>query len=179
MSCDITKGRLDLLCKDNISGVKNAYLVNYQPDVWTVANGEVTGVDVAVTEVFQFELRNDTNAFNETKGENGRESGVTLFEQEVVMALKKIDAETTDLVNMLAKGRPYVIVEDRNGNWRLAGLSEGCDATIEVSTGAAKGDFSGYTATFVAQEPNLAPHVDSSTVTALKALVVEPTPPSL
>jgi len=179
MSCDITKGRLDLLCKDNVSGVKNLYLVNYLEDAWTVANNEVTGVDVAVTEVFQFELRNDTNTFNETKGENGRDTGVTLFDQEVVAALKKIDAETTDLVNMLAKGRPYVVVEDRNGNWRLAGLSEGCDATIEVTTGAAKGDFSGYTVTFVAQEPNLAPHVNEATITALKALVVEPTPPSL
>lgn len=174
MSCDITRGRRDLLCKDNQSGIKNAFVINNtgEDDLFTISGSEVTAISNSITEVFKFELRNDTNAFTENKGEDGRESGVTMFEQSVVLALKKIDLETTETVNVLAKSRPYIVVQDRNNNWRLAGLSEGMDCTAEITSGAARTDFSGYTLTFVAMEPELAPHLDSATVTALEALAI-------
>jgi hypothetical protein len=176
MSCDLVRGRDDLQCKDNLSGVSHAYLMNFIEDGFTIANGAVTAIDVGITEAFKFELRNDTNVFTETKSESGRETGVTLFEQSLVLALKKIDKDLADTVKLIAKGRFYAVVRDRNGNWRLAGLTEGLDSTIEGTTGAARTDFSGYTITATNMEADPAPFLDSATITALEALVVSNTP---
>lgn len=169
--CGTLTGRNEIDCKDALGGIRNIYLMAYQEDVWDVTDNEIAAIPTEITEAFKYELRNDTNTFTESKGDTGRETGVTLFDQNVVSVLKKIDKESAADVNVIAKSRPFVVVQDRNGGWRLAGLSEGMDATIEGTTGAAKADLNGYTITFVAQEGDIAPFLSEAAITELEALI--------
>lgn len=43
--------------------------------------------------------------------------------------------------------------------------------SVETASGGAKGDFNGYTLTLTATETDLAPSLDSATVTAFTGLV--------
>lgn len=169
MSCLITKGRTEP-CKDAIGGLKAAYFLNFQEDAFTITAGEATAIDIGVTEVFKYELLADGNTLveNITSDQN---NGTTIFEQVLTLALKKITAATAVEVNALAKGRPIIVVQDRMGNYKIVGISDGTVLTGDSNSGGAKADFNGYNLTFTATETDPAPTLDSATVTALLALV--------
>jgi len=170
MACDQTKGRLEP-CKNSTGGSKAAYFVNFLEDAFTVVAGEVTAIDVGVTEVFKYDLRADANTLEQAVVTD-KNTGVTLVTQTTNLALKKLDKDTNNELKLMAQGRPYIIVQDRNDNYHLVGETEGNDVTGGSSlTGAAKADFNGYNLTFTAEEPCFAPLLDSATVTALLALV--------
>ena len=174
MSCDLTSGRLRP-CNDAKPGIDEMYLIprtSLGASAFTLTGNEVTGIDVAITEIFKYEIRgDDENLLTITKDDNGRQSGATVWNENFVAKLKKVTKETSAELNIVAKTVPNVIAKDNMGNWRLLGLSEGCYSTIEEASGGAKTDFNGYTVTFTAQEFDLAPFVDSATITALEALI--------
>ena len=60
--------------------------------------------------------------------------------------------------------------EYRDGSHRIQGISDGTVISLETESGGAKGDFNGYTLTLTSTEVDLAPTLDSATVTALIAL---------
>jgi hypothetical protein len=169
MSCLITSGRTEP-CKDAIGGLKSAIILNFQEDIFTVVAGEATAIDVGVTEAFKYELLADGNTLVETVTSD-QNNGTTIFEQVLTLALKKQDAATSVELNALAKGRPVIVVQDRMGNYRAVGISDGTVTTGETVSGGAKADFNGYNLTFTATEVNPAPYLDSATITALLALV--------
>lgn len=177
MACDITAGRLEP-CKNTIGGLRNVYFINFDDDAFTVANGEVTGLDIGVTAAYKYELRADGNNFEESFASD-KNTGVTLFTQNVSLVLKKQDLQTNNEVKLLAYGRPHVIVEDYNGNFRVAGITEGADVTGgSIVTGGAKADFNGYNITLTAEEAEPAPFLDAATITTLEGIVVEGTEPA-
>ena len=156
-----------------MGGLVAAYFINFTEDAFTVADAEATAINVAVTEVFKYELRNDGNNFSEAVVTDPN-TGTTTNTQTLALALPKLDKDTALQVDLLAKGRPVIVVQDRNGNYQVAGLSEGCDLTgSDLNSGGAKTDFNGYNLTFTAVEGSVAPFLDSSTITALLALVSE------
>ena len=56
-------------------------------------------------------------------------------------------------VKLLSYGRPHIVVEDNNGNCVMCGVEFGCDVTGgTIVSGAAKGDLTGYTLEFSAEE---------------------------
>ncbi|GAG67699.1 unnamed protein product, partial [marine sediment metagenome] len=63
----------------------------------------------------------------------------------------------------------------RNGVPHALGITDGIDFTIDQATGGVKTDLNGYTLTGVSTEGGLSPKLDAATLTALQALVVEPT----
>jgi hypothetical protein len=170
MACNITKGRKEP-CKDTLGGIKAAYFMDYLDDAFTVVDGEATAINAGVSEVFKYELRADGNNLVESPVSD-RNTGTTVNTQTLPLALKKLHKETSLQVALMAKGRPVAVIEDYNGNFRVAGLSEGLDLTgSDINSGGAKADFNGYNLTFTAMEGNLAPFLNEATVTALEALV--------
>lgn len=170
MACDITQGRIKA-CKKSIGGIVNAFFVNFAKDAFTILNGEVTAIDIAVTEVFQYALRGDENVFSEAFTSN-RNTGVSLSTQTLVLQLKKLDKDTSNEVKLMAHGTPQIIVESRDGTYQLLGLTDGMDLTdSNIGTGGAKEDFNGYNLTFTGVEKDMAPFLDATTVTALLGLV--------
>ena len=181
MSCDITAGRIEQ-CKDSVSGLKAIYVINYDKlnsdaVTYSVTAGEEDVIDtwvpidtVTAMNLYKFELKSTTNSFT-TAIESSRDNGTTFFSQTLVAALKRQDAVTTKNVKLLAYGRPRIVVRTMTDQFFLMGLDQGADVSAgEISSGAALGDFNGYSLTFLAQEEMPANFIDCSNETTLKAV---------
>lgn len=183
MACDITAGRIEQ-CKDSVSGLKAMYLINYEdlnsdsPTYVTYGTGdnvdEITDWipvdDTTQLTLYKFELKSTANSFT-TAINSSRDNGTTFFEQTLVAALKRQDVVTHKNVKLLAYGRPRIIVRTMTDQFFLMGLDQGADVSAgEISSGAALGDFNGYSLTFTASEELPANFLLASSEAALKTL---------
>ena len=183
MACDITAGRIEQ-CKDSVSGLKAMYLINYEdlnsdsPTYVTYGTGdnvdEITDWipvdDTTQLTLYKFELKSTANSFT-TAINSSRDNGTTFFEQTLVAALKRQDVVTHKNVKLLAYGRPRIIVRTMTDQFFLMGLDQGADVSAgEISSGAALGDFNGYSLTFTAQEELPANFLLASSEAALTTL---------
>ena len=166
MACEIlTQGRIDFSCMTLVGGLKNVYFAAYTPGVAAMAVTDgVLDTDSVAINVFKFELVNDGNTFEETSEANDM-AGTSIFSQTGTFVLKSIDAETGAELQLLAKSRLHVFVEDMNGNVRLAGKEFGAACTVGSFTGGAIGDASGYNIGISARDLNIMPHVTLTDLT--------------
>lgn len=169
MACDITSGRAKQ-CKDTQGGVAKLYLYNFIEDPFTVVAGEATAVNVLVTAVFEYDLEGDGHILDEQLVPS-RDAGTRVNTQTITAILQKIDATTSAEMNLVAATTPQAVIKDRNGNYFAVGITDGIDFTVAVNTGSAKADLNGYTLTGVSTESQIAPILDSATVTAFLALL--------
>ena len=164
MACDISAGRLEP-CKDSVGGLKAVYFVNYDADIYTdatITSGEITEFGSAIT-LYKFDLKGANNSFDETN-ENSRDNGTSFWTQTGTLVLKKQDLATQSELKLLAYGRPLVVVEDYNGNFRMAGFENGCEVTVNTASGAAMGDLNGYNITFTGTEKEPASFIDATII---------------
>lgn len=173
MACDITSGRLKQ-CKSQLGGVGSIYLFPYLDAPFTLTGGQATAINVALTDVYEYEIEGDLNTLVESLVSD-RNTGTTVNTQTLTVSLKAIDYEAGVQMNLLAKGYPMAVVKDRNGVYHALGIQDGIDFTVEQNTGGVKSDFNGYTLTGVATTSELSPKLDSATITAFLALIVIPT----
>ena len=80
------------------------------------------------------------------------------------ITLKKQDATTQAQMVLLSKGRPQIIAEGYDGLFRIFGLKNGVDVTVNTASGADMNEFNGYTLTLASKEDNLAYFVASSLI---------------
>lgn len=176
MSCDITNGRIEQ-CKDSVSGLKAIYFINYD-DVdsdttyvtYNATDGDVidSWEPLAALTMYKYELKSTANSFTTTIN-SSRDNGTTFFEQTLVANLKRQDFATHKNVKLLAYGRPRVIVRSMTDQYFVMGLDQGADVSAgEISSGAALGDFNGYSLTFTAQEELPANFLNVATEAELK-----------
>tara|TARA_R110002020_G_scaffold164573_1_gene351366 strand:- start:7619 stop:8206 length:588 start_codon:yes stop_codon:yes gene_type:complete len=151
-ACNVTAGRT-LGCKDVIGGIQKVFLMVYDEDLYTgmaETDNEITELP-AIT-VFQYDLRPNTATFNANFTSDDA-TGTTYYEQVLDVTLQKIVHEDLNQLDLITKGRTQVWVLDANDNCFLMGAQFGCSVTAgAMSTGTAKGDLSGFTLTFTAQE---------------------------
>ncbi|MEM1337264.1 MAG: hypothetical protein AAGF96_05915 [Bacteroidota bacterium] len=146
--------------------------MDYVENAFTVAAGQATEIDAGVTEVFEYALRADANNQLVQALVSNKDTGVTVNTETLNVRLQKLDAATNVQVSIMSKGRPIVVVQDRAGNYHVVGMDEGLDLTASnIATGAQREDFSGYDLTFTGKREDACPILDSTTVTALLALV--------
>lgn len=168
MSCLISKGKL-LGCKDQRGGVKNLFFANFSDYGFTTTAHEITSLG-SLDEVFKYEVKATSNALTET-GTSSEDNGTFLNAQSVAVTLPKLSADLQGQVQLICAGRPYIFVEDYNGNILLLGATNGTMASCTKVTGGAGGDLTGYTLAITAEEGNLSPFLDGAMKTALFALV--------
>ena len=168
MSCILTSGRLEP-CRDAVGGLKAIYLANFVEDGFTLTAGEATAINLAITEVFKYELMADGYTYGET-GTQDPQAGTTTYEQVLSVVLKKQTKESANELAIVMRSRLLVIVEYRDGSFRVMGLEDGTFQTGDFQSGGAKADFNGYNLTFNATETIPAPYLDAATVTALGAI---------
>jgi hypothetical protein len=156
MSCNIDTGRT-LPCRDSVGGLKNVYFINYDatdsiPLVVTGGSEDTVAFDgVWDATNYQYELKGTSSLT--TNIQASRENGTVAFEQVLELTLPKLSKEDNYQIKLLAWGRPRIVVEDYNGNYFLIGRQHGADVTGgTIVTGAAMGDLSGYTLSFMAME---------------------------
>lgn len=152
MACALSLGRIEP-CKDVVGGIQAVYFLNYQNLTVTY---DVTNTDAIDTlgsglTAYKYELKG-TSSFEQTIT-SSRDNGTTFFDQTLNLTLHKLSKQSHKEIKLMAYGRPIVIVEDRNGNFFVAGLEHGCEVTGgTIVTGAAMGDMSGYTLVLNGQE---------------------------
>jgi hypothetical protein len=173
MACTITSGRLDYSCRTIIGGLKNIYVGVFDQAVADVA--VVAGsVDLltATPAVFQFELVNDGNTFEESNEVNDF-AGTSTFTQTGTFILKGQDAPSQVALQELSKAKVQIYVEDHMGNVRVAGREFGCVVSVGTTSGGAIGDMSGYNVAFTARSTELAPFTDLTDL-VISAVNVDP-----
>lgn len=178
MSCNITRGKAELACKDSVGGLKSIYIANYDDyDMTAVVGGTASGnpemllTDLgSLAEVYKYNLKNTGNVFDQTITSD-RNNGVTLYDQVLTFILTKITAAMEYQVRMMALGRPIIFVETNHGKIFVIGLEHGAEISGTTATGGEMNSLNGYTLTATAQEREPIFYLDDATVTALKALV--------
>ena len=165
MACDITRGRL-IDCKDSIGGLKAIYIAksysNNVSAVATINTTEMTNAGFATwssqsggkTTVFKYDLVQNLSSLTVNINSDNA-NGTTFFEQTLSVVLQKIDHDMTNELRLMAYSRSQIFVQDSNDNVYLLGIDGGCYVTGgTVVTGTAKGDMSGYTIEWGAEEKN-------------------------
>ena len=162
MPCNISLGYNEP-CKDSVAGLTAVYFMNFNTGSFTLNATDVVTSFPSGSTVFKYELKG-TNGYTETVN-TSRDNGTTFFSQELSLQLKKLTAEATKELKLLAYSRPKIVVADRNGNAFLVGKNEGADMTAgTITTGTAYGDLSGYTMVFTGQEQLPANFLSGSTL---------------
>ncbi len=171
MACDISKGRLEP-CKDSLGGLKAIYFINYDSGLYAncdFTDEEITSLTSSV-DCYKFELKG-ANSFDEAN-ENSRENGTSFWTGTGTFVLKKQDLATQKELKLLSYGRPHIVVEDYNGNFRLAGIKNGCECVVNTASGASMGDLNGYNITATSQEGEMAHFIDSAIMDDASGFVV-------
>ncbi len=173
MSCDISKGKAVLTCKNTVSGLKALYMANYD-DYEFVTSSTSAGhllTDLGtLTEVFKFELKNTGNSYSQDI-DSSEDTGTTVWYQNLTFILTKLNAEMEFQVKMMAWGRPQVFVETKSGHILALGLENGCNIKGTAGIGGAMNSLNGYTLTATGSEKEPAFYLNSASITALKGLV--------
>jgi hypothetical protein len=170
MACILTSGR-SLPCKSSVGGLKNVYFADYNSvSGVTPASGPITAW--TDTNWYKYEIKGNSSL--ETAINSSRENGTTFYESTLSLTLTTIDQATQEQIKLLAHGRPYVAVEDYNGNIFVMGLENGSEVTGgTIVTGSAMGDLSGFTLTMTAQEKEPPRFLDGETLT-VSAQMIDP-----
>jgi hypothetical protein len=170
MACsDILQG-IGRQCKTLIGGNQKLYIFNNLEDPFTIVDGEATAINPLLTEAFEFDIIGDGHILEQNQVSD-RNTFTTVNTQTLTALLGGIDATKNATLNLLVKGYPMAVIRDRNDNYHAVGIVDGIDFTNVATTGGAKTDFNGYTLTGVSITKDLAPILDSATVTAFLALV--------
>jgi len=171
MACDITSGRLEP-CKDSVGGLKAVYFINYDTGLFanlTFTLEEITALTTPVT-CFKYELKG-ANSFDEAN-ENSRENGTSFWTGTGTFVFKKQDLATQKELKLLSYGRPHMILEGYDGNFRLAGVKNGCECAVSTASGAAMGDLNGYNIVATSQEVDMANFIDPTLMDDVAGFVV-------
>tara|TARA_R110001599_G_scaffold90614_1_gene238569 strand:+ start:143 stop:670 length:528 start_codon:yes stop_codon:yes gene_type:complete len=166
MACLLTTGR-KIPCKSGFGGIKTVYFADF---------GALTAVTVDATTKqvtaltgtptwYEYDVKGPSSL--ETAVASSRDTGTTFYTQSLNLTLTFLDAKTQAELQILALGRPYVVVEDYYGNSFLCGFENGCELVSGTSvTGAAPGDLSGFTMVFEAMEETAPYFLDAGLITA-------------
>jgi hypothetical protein len=174
MSCDITLGRKEN-CKNSIGGLDAIYFINYDGKLADEAVYDATDTDMidsfgtTVRVLYKYELKGENNFAQSINSD--RNAGTTFFEQVLELQLKGLGVKAHKEIKLLAWGRPYIIVRNRNKQFFIFGLNRGMEVTGgSIMSGSAMGDRSGYDLTFTGEEELPANFLDVTTEAALLAI---------
>ena len=138
------------------------------------ADGEVTTITGTQPDWYEYDVKGNSSL--ETTVTSSRENGTTFYTQTLNLTLTYLDAKTQNELQIIAVGRPYVVVEDYYGNQFLCGFENGMECTGGTTvTGAAAGDLSGFTLTMEGLEET-APYFLASGLIVADATKINPTP---
>lgn len=165
MACTLTRGRLEP-CKDVTGGIKKVYFVDYTAGLEDSAtfdsDNQITGFDSAL-DLYEYIVIGNTDSFDET-GTTSRDNGTTFYDVSGTVNLRAQTLADRKELQLMGAARPHVVTLDYNGIYKFYGLENGCDVAVTASSGAAMGDFFGYTLNITAQEPALANFVDATII---------------
>lgn len=177
MPCIVTAGRL-LPCKSAFGGVKTVYFADF-PVAATIEASNVATKNMVTAFTgspvwYEYEVKGNSSL--ETTITSSRDNGTTFYTQTLNLTLTYLDNLTKNQVQLIAVGRPVIVVEDYYGNQFLCGYENGMELTGgTIVTGAAAGDLSGFTMTLEGMEETAPFFVTAGLITAAGS-PINPTP---
>ena len=158
MSCTLTRGRNEILCRDNIGGIKSVYLMKYAEYPYTSIVGAYSGniTEFPNDSLFQYETKGATFTENITNDENG-----IFYDQTLTFNLIKSDLLTTFELDKIKDLELRFIVEYNAGYFKMGGVFNGAEIeTFSINSGGGKSDFNGYNVTIKSKEEIASPFID-------------------
>jgi hypothetical protein len=147
MPCVVTSG-ITIDCREDIGGIKAVYIGTSEIDLinssttTTDADGVLTAVPPAT--VYGFEVRPEKCNLRVAVN-SSPENGTIFYEQTLSFVIEKLDSADQTQLEILGKGRPFVVVRTNNDDLILLGAVNGMDVSGgSLETGTGFGDFSGY-----------------------------------
>jgi hypothetical protein len=130
-------------CKDNIGGVKNAWVGSYNGFSFTIDSGHtVTGITTGTTTLYQITPVRTSSSATEAQPENNTN---TTFEQTITLVYSKNQVTLRNFVASLAKSITVCVLQDRNNNFWLYGSDNGLQTASDQSTGTNENDPNSWT----------------------------------
>jgi len=164
MACELTAG-FQLDCKDTIGGIKAIYLQQHSLFLSgvTIDAGSEEVSALPEEDVYKYICPKHTGSFSEEVA-SSVENGTIYYTQTVTATFFKLTAPRRKQLELVAKNRLVVFVQDNNDNIWMVGRMDGAEVTaMTTATGVAKGDLNGYTITFTAEEAHKAYRLESFT----------------
>lgn len=165
MACTINTGR-SVPCKSAFGGIKRVYMADWGTITALTIDStskEVTAFTGSPT-WFQFDVKSASSL--ETTVTSSRDNGTTFYTQTLTLVMPFLDAKTQAILQVIAVGRTYLVIEDYYGNSFLCGYQSGCELTSgAISTGVAAADLSGFSITMEAMDDR-APYFLTTAVTS-------------
>ena len=159
----VTLAGLALDCRDNVGGIKYAYVLPYSASIsYTTANGNISALSVdgvSVTDISTtfklFETPRQTGFITET-GTFSEENGTAFYTQVASLTFNKLTSGSqTEVQKMGEASKLAVIVKDNNDRLWLVGNNNGAVvSTTTGGTGTAFGDRNGVTVEFTGIHPD-------------------------
>lgn len=176
MACSDILAGIGRQCNNTLGGVQKIYIFNYLEDPFTISadNSEATAMNVLLTQSFEFEITGVGNIL-EQNVVSSRDSFTTVNTQTITALLGGMTPAKHATLKLLVNSRAMAVIKDRNAKYHAVGigqgLNEGIDFNNVATTGGAQSDFNGYTLTGTSIVKDLAPILDTATVTAFLATV--------
>jgi hypothetical protein len=180
MACNVTSGRV-LPCKSAFGGIKSVFFAEF-PVVATIESADAATLNevTAFTDTpvwYEYEVKGNSSL--ETTITSSRENGTTFYTQTLNLTLTFLDNLTKNQVQLIAAGRPVIVVQDYYGHLFLCGYENGMELTGgTIVTGAAAGDLSGFTMVLEGMEETAPYFVQSGAGVTAAASPINPTPAS-
>jgi hypothetical protein len=155
MSCVLTNG-YTLGCRDNIGGVQEVYIGEYNADAMSysfTASNVIDAFGGATVSFYTFEQEIETGSYTEN-GVFSTENGTAFYEETLTITLHRLDATLRNQILLLGQGKWRIIIKDQRGVYHLMGKQN--PVRVSASTpgvGKAYGDLNGAVITFLGKEP--------------------------
>jgi len=180
MACNVTSGRV-LPCKSAFGGIKSVFFAEFPVEATIEsADADTKNEVTAFTDSpvwYEYEVKGNSSL--ETTITSSRENGTTFYTQTLNLTLTFLDNLTKNQVQLIAAGRPVIIVQDYYGHLFLCGYENGMELTGgTIVTGAAAGDLSGFTMVLEGMEETAPYFVQSAAGVTAAASPINPTPAS-
>ena len=185
--CEISSGR-GYFCAGQVGGIKKVYLANWYSDdaIASISQSATDGTISAVLQganaggalkFYEFDLDRQLSSFNQTIITGG---GALTYQTDLDLHMSHDSQESWARMQNVCEGVFQVVVEDNNGVYYFAGLSNG----LQVASGTyahggdvAYTDYVGYVIQMTGAEPIPASNMStvSPFVTYVSTMVLEST----
>lgn len=171
MACILTNG-YSLGCRDNIGGIQEIYVGEWNSDSMTYVLGTDNIIGTfsgATVSFYTFEQEIETGSYTEN-GVFSTENGTAFYEQTLAITLHKLDAAMRNQILLLGQGKWRIMIKDQRGKYWLMGYQN--PVRVSAATpglGKAYGDLNGAIITFMGKEPEPAHEVEAAAALTLIA----------
>ena len=176
MACNTPLTAILKDCSNNVGGLTNIYICPTEfVTGTTVVSGTVTAISMSGgtsgANFTEFQFNKNSASFVE-EAAISLENGSTFYTVTTSLMIPRREVLKRNAIALLAAGqRPlYLILKDGNGKYWFQGYSNYANLTaLGEGSGAAKGDGSKYSLSFLSEEPELMYEVDSTIIAAIIA----------